>query len=246
MDCWKEQLHGVPTSLELPLDYPRPPIQTSNGSSEKITLPKRLFQGLEKLSQEKDATLFITLLAAFKVLLYRYTSQDDIVVGSPIANRTRREVEDLVGLFVNPLALRTDLSGDPQFSNLLENVRENLLGAYGHQDLPFEKLVEEIQPDRDLSKTPIFQVMFIMQNEPEHTFDLPGISVKEKELEVLTCQFDLVLDMKMSSQGIEGRLEYHSDLFRKSSIVEMVKNFHLLDPDSASQKVLFGGLRGLL
>ncbi|MCA9937731.1 MAG: hypothetical protein KC418_03745, partial [Anaerolineales bacterium] len=164
---WKDRLGGEPRALALPTDRPRPPIQTYNGASYEFTLSPDLTAALNRLSQQQGATLFMTLLAAFKTWLHRYTHQTDIVVGSPIANRNRREIEDLIGFFVNTLALRTDLSGNPSFLALLERVREVTLGAYMHQDLPFEKLVEELHPERDLSRSSLFQVMFVLQNMAE-------------------------------------------------------------------------------
>jgi amino acid adenylation domain-containing protein len=231
LDYWRLALAGAPSALPLPFDSPRPPVQTSKGSSVKLDVPREVVDRLGQLGRQEGATDFIALLAAFNVLLQRYTSQDDIVVGTPIANRTRTEVEELIGLFVNPLALRTDLSGDPSFRELLRRVRERLLAAYAHQDLPFEKLVVDMQPERDLSRTPIFQVMFIMQNEPACALELPGLSIRERALEVFTCQFDLVLDVRVAGGVLEGRIEYNSDLFRRDSIERLAANFATLLAD---------------
>src|SRR5262249_50824061 len=147
-------------ALELPTDKSRPPFQTYRGAKAALLLPKSLVESLKILSRRKNVTLFMTLLAAFKALLYRYSRQEDIWVGTPIANRNRAEIEDLIGLFVNTVVLRANLSGDPSYSVLLEKIREVTLSAYGRQDLPFEKLVDELQPERDFSRTPLFQVMF--------------------------------------------------------------------------------------
>src|SRR5436305_11030189 len=159
----RKQLAGVPASLDLPTDYPRPAVQTGAGARLIRHLSPTLLQGLKDLSQQAGVTLFMTLLAAFQVLLMRYSGQQDIVVGSPIANRTREELEGLVGFFVNTLALRTDLSGNPSFLQLLARVREFALQAYAHQDIPFEKLVLETQLQRDLSRHPLFQVLFSLE-----------------------------------------------------------------------------------
>src|SRR5262249_37099336 len=151
----------------------RPAVQTFKGSTESFTIPKLLSESLKELSQQEGSTLFMTLLAAFQVLLSRYSGQEDICVGSPIANRTRREIEPLIGFFVNTLVLRTKLGDNPSFKELLHRVKETALGAYTHQDLPFEKLVEAINPERNLSHTPLFQVMFVLQNAPMGEMKLP-------------------------------------------------------------------------
>ncbi|HZT57847.1 MAG TPA: condensation domain-containing protein, partial [Pyrinomonadaceae bacterium] len=163
LDYWRGQLAGAALVLELPTDRPRPAVESFRGARYCFRLPEELTASLQKLSRKEGATLFMTLLAGFQTLLYRYTGQKDIVVGSPIANRNRAETEDLIGFFVNTLALRTQIEGNPRFSELLKKVREMTLGAYAHQDMPFERLVEELQPRRDLSRSPIFQVMFILQ-----------------------------------------------------------------------------------
>ena len=163
---WTRQLSEAPFVLDLPADRPRPPTQTYRGGTVNLTLPSRLGASLKTFSQEQGATLFMTLFAAFSALLSRYTGQKDILVGTTIANRNRSELEGIVGFFVNTLVLRADLSGDPTFRTLLHRVREMCLDAYAHQDVPFEKLVEALQPERDLSRTPLFQVMFALQNAP--------------------------------------------------------------------------------
>ena len=169
---WKEQLRDI-TTLELPTDHPRPPVQTFHGATHTVQLPKELTEALQGLSRKEGVTLFMTLLTAFQGLLHRYTGQDDIVVGTPIANRNRAEIEGLIGFFVNTLVMRTDTSGNPVFRELLKQVRKSTLDAYAHQDLPFEKLIKELQPERDLSRNPIFQVMFALQNVPVSTLELP-------------------------------------------------------------------------
>jgi non-ribosomal peptide synthetase component F len=194
--------------LELPTDRPRPAVQTTGGAVARFRIPPDLADKLVKLGHQAGVTLFMTLLAAFKTLLYRYTGQTDIVVGSPIANRTRTEMEGLVGFFVNTLVLRTHLEGNPTFPELLERVRETALSAYAHQDLPFELLVETLQPVRSLSHTPLFQVMFVLQNVPFKPLTLPGLEVTPLEIHNGTAQFDLTLYMREDpGHGLVGRLE---------------------------------------
>src|SRR5262244_1752419 len=174
LSYWKKQLEGAPAVLNLPMDRPRPPLQSFRGARRSLELSKGLTRDLKNLSRQNDVTLFMTLLAAFQTLLYRYTAQEDVVVGSPIANRSRSEIENLIGFFANTLVLRSDLSGDPTFSELLVRVREVALGGYAHQDLPFEKLVEDLNPGRNLSHSPLFQVMFVLQNAPATTREFGG------------------------------------------------------------------------
>src|SRR5215212_3146789 len=175
VEYWRERLTGAAPVLELPADRVRPAVQSYRGAAARFEVSREVSEGLKELAQAEGVTLFMTLLAAFKVLLYRYTGQEDIVVGSPIAGRTRAEVENLIGFFVNTLVLRTDLSGGPTFRELLGRVRETALGAYAHQDVPFEKLVEELQPERDMSHTPLFQVLFVLQNALRDELELPNL-----------------------------------------------------------------------
>jgi len=234
---WKRQLDGAPTILELPADHPRAAVQTFRGTLEPFTLPRRLTVRLNALSRREGCTLFMTLLAAFKVLLYRYTSQEDLVVGTPIANRNRVEIESLIGLFVNTLVLRSRLSGDTSFRELLHRVRETALDAFAHQDLPFERLMEELQPARSLSHTPLFQVMFAMQNTPEESLDLPGLQATILELDSGAAKFDLTLSVNETPQGLTGSFEYNQDLFDAATIRRMIGHFEILldaivaDPD---------------
>jgi len=234
---WKEQLAGLPPLLELPTDRPRPAVQRYQGAHHSFALSKSLSQALESLSQEEGATLFMTLLAAFQTLLYRYTGQEDICVGTPIANRTRAEIEGLIGFFVNTLVLRTDLSGDPSFRELLRRVREVALGAYAHQDLPFEMLVDELQPARDMSHSPLFQVMFVLQNAPVQALELSELTLSPVETENGIAKFDLTLMMEERPEGLQGTVEYNTDLFDAATIERMVGHFQTLlegivaDPD---------------
>lgn len=222
---WIQQLDGAPSMIELPTDFPRPAIQNYQGARQSIVLPKSLTQALKKLSQQEGTTLFMTLLAAFKVFLYHYTQQNDILVGTPIANRNRSEIEGLIGFFVNTLVLRTDLGGNPSFRELLRRVRQVTLEAYTHQDLPFEYLVEKLQPQRDLSYSPLFQVMFALQNVRKDELKLPGITLSSLQLEKQTAQFDLSVDFFETESGLSGWFEYNTDLFDASTVTRMVKHF---------------------
>ena len=224
---WQQQLNNL-TVLQLPTDRPRPAVQSYQGATQYLELPLNLSQALESLSQQAGVTLFITLLAAFQTLLYRYTGQTDIAVGSPIANRNRSEIESLIGFFVNTLVLRTRLDGNPTFQELLGRVREVALGAYAHQDLPFERLVEALQPERDLSYTPLFQVMFALQSAPTPTLDLVGLNLNFSEVESRTAKFDLTLSMENTEQGLKGSLEYSTDLFDAATIAAMLAHLQTL------------------
>ena len=226
---WRERLDGAPPLLELPTDRPRPAVQTSRGAAQSMLLSDSLSESLRVLGRKQNCTLFMTLLAAFKTLLYRYTGQEDIVVGTPIANRNRSEIEKLIGFFVNTLALRTSLSRNPTFQELLERVRETALDAYVHQDLPFEKLVEELKPERDTSRAPLIQTMFVFQNAPGDTLDLPGVTMSRFRLDGGTIsEFDLILEMIDSRQGLEAAFEYNTDLFDATTVSRMVSHFHTL------------------
>jgi amino acid adenylation domain-containing protein len=225
---WKHQLTDTPPILELPTDRPRPPVQTFRGASHSLMLPLSLSQSLKALSRQEKVTLFMLLLAAFQTLLYRYTGQDDIVVGSPIAGRTQKETEGLIGFFVNTLALRTHLSGNPPFRELLGRVRAVCVGAYAHQDLPFEKLVEELQPARNLSYSPLFQVMFALQNVPKQPLELPGIAVSLLAVDPGTAKFDLTLSMVQEGEELRGTVEYNTDLFDKTTITRLIGHFQTL------------------
>ncbi|MDZ8184105.1 MAG: amino acid adenylation domain-containing protein [Nostoc sp. ChiSLP02] len=228
LSYWLEQLKNAPKVLELPTDRPRPAIQTYRGSTYSFKLSDKLSFSLNKFSRQQGSTLFITLLAAFQTLLWRYTGSEDIVVGSPIANRNRAEIEGLIGVFVNTLVLRTNLAGNPSFEELLKRVREVALGAYAHQDLPFELLVEELQPQRDLSHTPLFQVMFVLQNAPISALELPGLTLNFLESNSDTAKLDLTLYLTETIHGLLGNLEYNTDLFDESSIQRMLGHLQTL------------------
>ncbi|AUB35489.1 Non-ribosomal peptide synthetase component F [Nostoc flagelliforme CCNUN1] len=228
LDYWQQQLAGAPALLELPTDRPRPAVQSFRGGQQSFTLAPDLTSALNQLSRQQGVTLFMTLLAAFDTLLYRYTGQADILVGSPIANRNHSEIEGLIGFFVNTLVLRTDMSGDPSFGELLTRVREMTLAAYAHQDLPFELLVEALQPERNLSHTPLFQVAFVLQNAPMPQIDMPGLTLSSWTADNQTAKFDLTLTLESTSDGLVGAWEYNTDLFDTATISRMSGHFQTL------------------
>lgn len=229
LSYWKQQLKGAPTLLQLPTNRPRPTIQTFVGKTQTFVLSKTLTNSLHTLSQQTEVTLFMTLLAAFKTILFRYTGQEDILVGSPIANRHRIELEKLIGFFINTLVLRTNLSGNPSFRELLKQVRKVTVEAYSHQNLPFEKLVEELQLVRDLSYSPLFQVMFVLQNAISvKDIELPGLAVYPSRVDNDTSQFDLTLDLIEEESGLTGKLEYNTDLFDDTTIARLINHFQIL------------------
>jgi amino acid adenylation domain-containing protein len=228
LSYWKEHLKDAPALLELPTDRPRPAIQSFNGSSRSFGLTKALSQQLLALTREEDVTLFMALLTAFYILLHRYTGEKDIVVGTPMAGRNQSETEGLIGFFINTLALRTELSGDLSFRQLLKSVREVALGASEHQDFPFEKLVEELQPERSLSYSPIFQAMFALQNVRGGGLELPGLKLVPVLRDALVAKFDLTLFMAESGGEIDGTFEYNTDLFDRATIERMISHLERL------------------
>ncbi|HZG42370.1 MAG TPA: condensation domain-containing protein, partial [Longimicrobium sp.] len=219
---WKDRLAGAPALLELPADRPRPAVQSYEGAHEHFILPPELLDRLQALGRAEGATPFMVLLGAFQVLLSRYAGTDDVVVGSPIAGRTRREVEDLIGFFVNTLVLRTDLSGDPAFREVLRRVREVTLGGYEHQDVPFEKLVAELQPERSLSHSPLFQVSFTLHTAETGVPRLPGMRVESVAPRLDTTKFDLALFLVADARGVRGSMGYSTALFDRSTIQRML------------------------
>src|SRR5256884_4177950 len=225
---WQQHLVGAPAVLELPTDRPRPAVQTFRGASHSFELSKPLSQALKKLSQGEGVTLFMTLLAAFQALLWRYTGQADLVVGSPIANRTRAEIEGLIGFFVNTLALPTVLAGGPSFRELLRRVRQVALGAYVHQDVPFERVVEAVRPQRDPSRNPLFQVMFALQNAPMETLGPTDLALNLLQVESGTAKFDVSLFLTEVPEGFIGELEYNTDLFDLATIRRLAGHFQTL------------------
>lgn len=229
LDYWRAKLSSAPAVMELPTDFPRPIRQSFRGAKSVITLSSGLVRSLKQLSQSEGVTLFMTLLAGFNVLLARHTGQEDIVVGSPVAGRNRVELEHLIGLFVNTLALRTDVSGNPSFRELLGRVRETTLGAYSHQDVPFERIVDELKPERDLSRNPIFQVMFALQNMPAQAPSLPGLEITSfSSGDRASSKFDLMLSAVETSEGMRLAFEYCTDLFEAATIARMADHFENL------------------
>ncbi|MGA9118032.1 MAG: amino acid adenylation domain-containing protein, partial [Bacteroidota bacterium] len=231
MKYWTEQLGGSHLVLELPTDRPRPTEQTINGSYTTFWLSQEASQALRALSAHEGATIFMTVLAAFQTFLCRYTGQTDIAIGTPIANRSRRETEGLIGFFVNTLVMRTDLAGDPGFREVLRRVREVALGAYAHQDVPFEKLVDVLEPQRDLSHSPLFQVMLVVQNARTNGHESTALTINPVEAHSGTAKFDLTLFMVEGPERIGGALEYNTDLFDKETAERMVRHFGCLVED---------------
>jgi len=224
---WRQQLQDI-SVLNLPCDRPRLAVPTYQGATQLLTLPQNLSLALQGLSDQQGVTLFMTLLAAFQTLLCRYTGQTDIAVGSPIANRNRSKIEGIIGFFVNSLVLRTDLSGNPTFIELLSRVKEVTLGAYAHQDLPFEKLVEELHPQRDLSRNPLFQVSFALQNTPIEALELPEITLSLLEFDSGTAKLDLEFHLWQEGESLKGQVVYSTDLFDDATITRLLGHFQTL------------------
>ena len=245
-DYWKQQLAGTPQLLSLSISKPRPPLQTYLGANISFSISRTISEALRAISKKERATLFMTLLAAFAILLHRYSRRTDVVVGTPIAGRNRAAIEGLIGFFVNSLVLRVDLNNDPTFRELLGRVRTLTLAAYDHQDLPFEKLVEEVQPERNPSHAPLAQIFFTWQNTPTSGQPAGGPADTESDEdqplsdappEIGTSKFDMQLTMGEVGQAIAGGLEYNIDLFDHGDIRELVGRFRtllrdiVLDPD---------------
>jgi aspartate racemase len=228
LEFWKQRLAGAPAILELPADHPRPAVESFCGDCETLALPGELTERLKSLARQEGVTLFMLLLAAFQVLLYRYTRQADIVVGTPVAGRNQMETEGLIGLFINTLVLRTSLSGEPVFRQLLDRVRQTALDALANQDLPFEKLVEELRLERSLGRNPLFQVMFVLQSAPAWTTGMTGLTLTPMDVNTGTAKFDLTLALEEREPGLRAALEYRTDLFERSAIRRMLGHFQTL------------------
>ncbi|HEX8438848.1 amino acid adenylation domain-containing protein, partial [Archangium sp.] len=227
LEYWRKALAGV-TPLELPTDKPRPAMQSYRGATLAFALPRPLAEGLKGLARQEGATLFMVLLGAFQVLLHRYSGQDDITVGTPVAGRNQPELEGLIGFFVNTLALRTRLGGNPLFREVLAQVKETTLGAYAHQDIPFEKLVEALEPERELSRQPLFQVAFMLQNAPASDLSLPGVAVRRELVDTHSAKFDLSLSLTETAEGLSGLLEYSTDLYEAGTVERMLGHYQRL------------------
>ncbi|MDJ0840406.1 MAG: non-ribosomal peptide synthase/polyketide synthase, partial [Acidobacteriota bacterium] len=222
---WRNHLQGAPALLELPTDRPRPVMQSHAGGVLHFNLGPGLTHGIKKLAQDNDATLFMTLEAAFALLLLRYSGREDVLIGTPNANRNLREIEGLIGFFVNTLVLRHDLSAEMGFRELLANTRAVALDAFTHGDVPFERLVEAVNPERDLSHSPLFQVMFALQNIPAGRIDLPGLTVARQDPERQIAKFDLTLELEEGRQGLRGLFEYNTDLFDRETIARLADHY---------------------
>ncbi|HKH48849.1 MAG TPA: amino acid adenylation domain-containing protein, partial [Thermoanaerobaculia bacterium] len=222
---WRERLPAAPASLDLPTDRPRPPVQTFAGARNPLWISPARTAALHRLARDESATLFMVLLAAFDVLLRGWTGQEDLVVGTPVANRRRSELEEIIGFFANTLVLRVDLSGDPTVRELLGRVREIAHGAYAHQDLPFEKLVEELHPERDLARSPLFQVLAVLQNAPPARAELSRLTLRSPDFDPGVSKFDLMLDLTEMEGGLRGAFEYNTDLFEPATIERLAERF---------------------
>ncbi|MBI2525900.1 MAG: amino acid adenylation domain-containing protein [Candidatus Rokubacteria bacterium] len=230
LEYWTRQLAGAPPALDLPSDRPRPRVQTAHGARQSRLLPPRLTRAVQALARQEGATLFATLLAAFQVLLHRHSGQPDLVVGTAIAGRTHVETEPLIGFFVNTLALRSDLSGDPPFRDFLRRARHTALGAYAHQDLPFERLVEILRPERSLDRAPLVQVMFVLQEPSRPEPPLPGLTLSRVDVDTGTTKFDLTASLTETPDGLHVSLEYSTDLFEPATMERLLGHYeHLLE-----------------
>ncbi|HZH16513.1 MAG TPA: condensation domain-containing protein, partial [Archangium sp.] len=230
---WRQHLTGAPQVLELPTDRPRPAVQSHRGANLSVRLTADLSRAVNALAQREGATPFMVLLAAFNAVLSRYSGQQDITVGSPIAGRTHADTEGLIGFFVNTLVLRTRLEGNPSFRELLGRVRQSTLGAYAHQDIPFEKLVEELKPQRSLSYSPLFQVMLVLQNTPVGAISgsegsRPSLEMRPLEVEGQTAKFDLTLSLSETPEGFTGSLQYNTDLFEAGTADRLLGHLQVL------------------
>jgi amino acid adenylation domain-containing protein/non-ribosomal peptide synthase protein (TIGR01720 family)/FkbM family methyltransferase len=247
LSYWKQQLENVTKVLELPTDKPRPVVQSFRGALYTFSLTPELSEQLKALSRNEDVTLFMTLLAAWQTLLYHYTNQEQINVGTPVAGRNQVATESLIGFFVNTLVMQGDLSGNPGFRELLQRTREKCLGAYTHQDVPFERLVEVLQPERSLSNTPLIQVWMVLQNMPESKAELAGLSVRQLEIQNNAAKFDLGLNIADKAQGLIGTLQYKTDLFEVGTISRIARQFEtLLTSIVADPERRLGDLREIL
>jgi amino acid adenylation domain-containing protein len=228
LDYWQETLSGTATVLELPTDHPRPTVQTQHGRHHTFILPTELSAAIRRASIEQQSTLFMFLLAAFQLLLARYSGQDDFLVGTPIAGRNQADAEEIIGFFLNTLVLRADLTGNPTFQEFLAQVRRRALEAYSNQDIPIEKLIDELNPVRDMSRSPLFQVLFALQNMPWSGYDLPGLAIRPLDSYNQSAKIDLSLYMMETADGLQGIFEYNSNLFDETTIARMAGHYEQL------------------
>src|SRR6185312_1107764 len=222
LSYWRRQLAGAPAVLDLPLDRPRPAVLSGRGASRAVRLAEELSAALSRQARRSGASLFMVVLAGFQALLSRLSGQEDVSVGSPVAGRTRIETEPLIGFFVNTLVLRADLSRDPTFAELVGQVRETVLEAHAHQDVPFEKLVEELRPERSLSYTPLFQAMLVLQNMSQSGAGGVGLGLQPLGSENRTSKFELSLDLMETPRGLRGEVEYSTDLFDGTTMMRLL------------------------
>ncbi|HEU4433746.1 MAG TPA: condensation domain-containing protein, partial [Pyrinomonadaceae bacterium] len=215
---WRQQLSGAPPVQELPTDKPRPKAQSFVGATHIIRMPLHVTEGVKRIARSESASLFMTVLTAFKILMRYHTGEQNIVIGTDVANRNRADIEGLIGFFVNQLVLHTNLSGNPTFRELLVKVREVTLGAYAHQDVPFDKLVELLNPDRDLSRTPLFQTKVVLQNALTQVLTLPGLQLTPVDVRDTTAKFDLAAFFEESNIGLSCELQYNTDLYEAATI----------------------------
>ena len=228
LDYWIQHLNGTPDLLELPSDAPRPAVQSYQGAHLQTRISSVLSKQLKTLSQQHNCTLFMTLLSSFNVLLHRCSGQDDIVVGCPVANRSHSKTEDLIGMFVNTLVMRTRFDKHTSFTELLQQTRQTALNGYAHQEIPFEHLIEQLNPQRSLSYSPLFQVMFVLQNIPESTLELPSLDIQVIKQETHVAKFDLTLSINDIGEHLELTWEYATDLFRAERIQRMAEHFTIM------------------
>lgn len=222
---WSEKLNGAPGLLEMPTDRPRPAVQTSNGAQEIVHFPQTLLSGLGRICKTEGSTLYMTLLAAFNALLARYTGAEDLVIGTPIAGRSRTETENLIGYFVNTLVLRSDLSGNPTFREVLRQTRSTVLDAFSHQELPFEKVVAAVKPERSLSYNPIYQVAFALQESSTTKVSIPEADIQPVKLGLNTSKFDIFLSARETDAGFAVTVEYNTDLFNRETIQRLISHY---------------------
>ncbi len=232
VDYWRKQLRDAPSVLQLPSDRPRPPVQSFQGAMYQSRIPRTLVSEIKRVSQAEGVTLFMYLLAAFQALLFRYSEQEQIIVGTDLANRTSVELEKLIGFFVNLLPICTNFSGNPTFREVLGRVREVTLGAYSHQDMPFEKLVEELSPDRTLSHNPLVQVLFVMLNTPSTNLKLKGLQARPFEFDLARSKFDVVVYARELDEGLAIEWLYSTDLFDRETASRMAENYATLLTDA--------------
>src|SRR5437667_905239 len=245
---WKQQLAGAPSSVDLPTDHSRPPVQGFRGNISTVQISSTLYKRLQDLSRSQQVTLFTILLTAFNILLCRYSAQDDLVVGTEVSGRTSPEMQNAIGLFANTLVLRTNVSGDPGVSTLLRQVHATVEAAHARQDLPFEHLVDELNPERDLSRNPLFQTMFTVRNVPPHSWRMPNLTVTRLQAENANEKFDLTADLLQRSDSLECSFNYNPDIFEAATISRMIESYCKLleeisaDPERRSSELtLLGG-----